>query len=50
MLVMNAKKEASAVAEEVGDKVDKIASPVLEVVAPRRVRFSGKIIYLQKAK
>ncbi len=42
MLVMNAKKEASSVAEEITDKVDKVANPVLELAGLRRVRFSSK--------
>ena len=47
LLIVNAKKEASAVAEEMIDKVDKVANPVLELIAPRRVRFSSLIVCQQ---
>jgi len=36
LLVMGAKREASTIADEVADKLDKVATPVLEAVAPRR--------------
>ena len=40
--VLKAKKEASAIAEGVADKVDKVATPVLEAVAPKRVGIHSK--------
>ena len=42
LLVMGAKREASTIADEVADKLDKVATPVLEAVAPRRVSFRYK--------
>ena len=40
--VMSVKKEASAIAGEVADKVDKVTTPVLEAVASKRVSSLSK--------
>ena len=43
--VMSAKKEASAIAGEVAEKVDKVTTPVVQAVAPKRVSFCSRISY-----
>ena len=49
MLVISAKKEACAVAEEIADKVNRVATPVTELVALKRVRYLASLYIFTKA-